>query len=436
MNDIKEWVLTELFKFLKIKSISTESSGIKEASLYLIDLFKKIGFNTKILSINQSENPCIFAEYNINAPKTLLFYNHYDVVEADEPNWKTSPFLPIIKDNKIYARGVSDNKGNLLARIAAIKDLSPLKINIKFLIEGEEEIGSPHLASIVEKYKDLLSADLCIWEDGSKDEEGRIEVYLGCKGIVHFELQAESLQEVVHSSLGAIVENPAWRLLWAVNSLKDKDEKIKIPNFYDDVVPLTKDEISYLKNMPFNQDLKLKRLKVKNFINNLKGLELKKRLIFEPVLNINGIEAGYTKKGHKTIIPNKAICKLDFRLVPRQSPEDILKKLRNYLDKIGFSDIKITKKGGYPPAKTDINNPYVKLVIDTAKEVYNREYVIYPMLPASGPMYLFSQDMPCIGIGINHAGSNPHSCNENIYVDDLFLGISYFKRLISIFQNF
>lgn len=458
----KSWTIKTFKDYLSIPTISAQGKGIKETVKFLTGLFQSIGLKTRI--INSGGNPVVYAERIFDPKrKTILFYNHYDV-QPPEPleKWISPPFKPSIRSGKLFARGSSDNKGNLIARISALKSLlennaslpvHPVRgdvaernkikqnlygittdtsngVNIKFLVEGEEEIGSPTLPLFIKKYHSLIKADLCIWESGSRDERDNPNLSLGCKGICHMELVAQGAKSDLHSSKGVIIPNPAWRLIRAINSLKDRDENILISGFNKQVRKPGLIEKKILREIPFYEQEKLRTWGIKSFLKSLTGYALKERYFYEPAINIDGLTAGYQGKGHKTVLPRQASAKIDFRLVPNQKPEEIIRLLRRHLDRHGFSDIKITDSRGYPPAQTSPKNHYVNLVKGVQERVYHKPVVIEPLSAASGPIYLFTPLMPCISIGIGYAGSNIHAPNENIRLRDLWLGINCISEIL------
>lgn len=436
----KSWTIKTFKDYLSIPTISAQEKGIREIVDFLVRLFQSIGLKTRV--INSGGNPVVYAERIINSKaKTILFYNHYDV-QPPEPieKWISPPFKPTIRQGKLFARGSSDNKGNLIARVSALKYLlensNSLNTNIKFLVEGEEEVGSPTLPRFIKKYRSLIKADLCIWESGSRDEKDNPTLSLGCKGICHMELIAQGAKSDFHSSRGVIVPNPAWRLIWAINSLKDRDENILIDGFYKRVRKPGITEKKVLREIPFYETEKQRDWGIDNFLKSLKGYALKERYFYQPAINIDGLNAGYQGKGHKTVLPRQASAKIDFRLVPNQKPEEVIRLLRRHLDRHGFPDIKITDSRGYPPAQTSPENPYVNLVKEAQERVYHKPIVMEPLSAASGPIYLFTPLMPCISIGIGYAGSNIHAPNENIRLNDLWLGIKCISEILkTLAQN-
>lgn len=431
----KDWSLKVLKEYLSIPSISAQGRGIKESVRFLVKLFRLLGIQTRVISCGG--NPLVFGEIKVN-PKlpTILFYNHYDV-QPPEPlaGWTTPPFQPAVRDGKLYARGSSDNKGNLIARLAAVKSFidngERLPVNIKFLIDGEEEIGSPTLPQFFKKYARLIKADLCIWESGGRDEKGHPDLSLGCKGICHLELSVRYPRGDLHSSQGVIIPNPAWRLIWALATLKDKDENILIKGFPNKVKRLNYEDRNILKPLQFYEDKKRKTWGIKKFLKSLTGLRLKERYFYQPALNINGLTSGYEGPGHKTVLPNSATAKIDFRLVPDQTPEVVIKLLRRHLDTSGFPEVMISNQRGYPPARTPIKNRYLKLITQVQEKVYRKPVMIEPLSSASGPMFLFAPLMPCFSLGVGYRGSNIHAPDENIRLADFWLGLRCIKEILS-----
>jgi len=374
--------------------------------------------------------------------KTLMLYNHYDVQPPDPLDlWDSPPFAAEIREGHLYARGAADNKGNLVARLAAVGAWlavrGGLPLGILFVVEGEEEIGSPHLGQFAKEYRNKLRADGCIWETGYKDTKGRLEVLLGAKGILAVELRLRSLGRDLHSANAAIVESPVWRLVWALNSLKGADERIRIPGFYDDVRPPDERDRAMLAAWDYDEAGQLDDFGVERFVLGLTGEALKEKFLFQPTCNLCGIYAGYGGPGIKTVLPAEATAKLDFRLVPEQDPHDILEKLRSHLDAEGFDDVEIAVEGPEFPARTDPNDPLVAAVVEAGRRVYDLEPVVKPLMAGTGPMYELCQrwDLPAVGAGIGWSGSRSHSPNENVRLDDLLQGIKHIAWIIDRFSR-
>src|SRR3990172_5906851 len=283
--------LEELKHYVAQPSISAQNIGLKECAQIVKAMLEKRGFKAEIMSTDGA--PVVFAERKGKSGKTLLIYNHYDV-QPPEPLelWESPPFEPIVRDGKMYGRGVSDDKSHLTARLYAIdailKEEGDLPCNIKFIVEGEEETASLHLHDFVKHNIDKLKADACIWEFGGVDHREVPMQYLGLRGICYVELSVESLGTDVHSGLGgSIFPNAAWRLVWALGTLKSADERVRIPGFYDAVQPPTARDRALMANLPDVADEYRTRYGVRNFIKGLTGgTELKIEEVFSPTCTI------------------------------------------------------------------------------------------------------------------------------------------------------
>ncbi|MCD6401349.1 MAG: M20/M25/M40 family metallo-hydrolase, partial [Anaerolineales bacterium] len=400
------------------------------------------GFKAKIFPTKGA--PVVVAERKGKQNKTLLFYNHYDVQPPDPLDlWDSPPFEPAIRDGKMYARGVSDDKGHFVSRLFAIDAIlakeKELPCNIKFVVEGEEEVGSVHLPEFVRNHTDLLQADACIWEFGGVDHEDTPMQYLGMRGICYVELSVETAKIDSHSGLGgSIFPNSAWRLVWMLNTLKDENERIKIPGFYDPIQPPSERDWELMRALPDVADEYKSRYGIDHFLQGLKGgAELRIAEVFQPTCTICGLNSGYQGKGSKTVLPAHASAKVDFRLVPNQTPEKVLEQLRAHLDNQGFSDVKIKDLGGEPPARTNLDDPFVKIVVDEALPVYGKPMSIVPMVGGSGPNYCFIHDLhlPVVTAGLGYPGSRVHAPNENIRIDLYLKAAQHIVRIINAFSE-
>jgi acetylornithine deacetylase/succinyl-diaminopimelate desuccinylase-like protein len=433
----------DLAKLIRQPSVSAKGEGIKECAKLVEEMMHQTGLSTKIFTGTKG-NPVVYGEkLSKKSSKTLLFYDHYDV-QPPEPleKWTYEPFSGKIANGKIYGRGASDNKGNLISRLKAVQALSEvmddLPVNIKFFVDGEEEIGSPNLEPVIKKYKNLFSADAAIWEFGGTDRRGRPNLYLGLKGILSVEIRTSSASKDVHSANAPIIPNPAWRLIWALNYLKDKKENVSIEGFYENVLQPSQEEIQCLKHIPFEEEETKKELGLREFLQNKSGLEALKALLYQPTCTINGLISGYTSKGSKTVLPHEAIAKLDFRLVPNQKTNEIYRKLVRHLKKHGFGDLEIIELGSTEPTRTPINHPFVKLVAQSAKKVYGKRAVIYPTSAGSGPMHLFRNFLkyPVVSAGCSHPEANTHAPDENLRIESFIRGTKFIATLISDFANY
>jgi acetylornithine deacetylase/succinyl-diaminopimelate desuccinylase-like protein len=341
----------------------------------------------------------------------------------------------------MYARGVSDDKGHIACRLAAIDALleadGELPCTVKFVIEGEEETSSANLEKFVRSHKDLLAADGCLWEFGGVNEEGTPIQYAGLRGIAYVELTVETGTLDAHSGLGgSIFPNAAWRLVWALSTLKGPDERILLPGFYDKVRPPTKLDLELLALLPDESHDLLARYGLKTFIKGLTGgVELAREEIFTPTCTICGLTSGYQGPGSKTVLPARASAKVDFRMIPDMTAEDVLAQLRTHLDGHGFDDVQISDLGSEPPARTDPEDPFLQMVVRTAKDVYGRPQLIVPMSGGSGPNYLFIQDLgiPVATAGVGNPGSQAHAPNENMVIDNFVNGVRHTARILSEF---
>lgn len=431
--------IAELTRLAAQPSVGAQNWGLQECAALVDEMLRRRGFAVQVMPTDGA--PVVYAERKGRGDKTLLIYNHYDV-QPPEPLelWDSPPFEPQVRHGKLYGRGVSDDKGQLTARLHAIDALlavdGELPCNIKFIIEGEEETSSEHLFEFVENNQELLQADACLWEFGGVDQHDVPMQYLGLRGICYVELLVETAATDTHSGTGgSIFPNAAWRLVWALNSLKGEDERIRIPGFYDDVLSPSPRDVELMAALPDAADEYKERYGVKHFLKGLTGgVELHLAEVFEPTCTICGLTSGYQGPGSKTVLPACASAKVDFRLVPNQHPERILALLRRHLDAEGFSDIKITDLGGEPPARTDPDDPFVELIVRTAEPVYGAPMQLVPLVGGSGPNYPFvhTLHLPVVTAGAGYPGTLAHAPNENIRLD---LYLKHAKHMVRFFTE-
>jgi acetylornithine deacetylase/succinyl-diaminopimelate desuccinylase-like protein len=384
----------------------------------------------------------VVAERAGRSDRTLLFYNHYDV-QPPEPLelWDSPPFEATRRGNLMFGRGISDDKGHVVARLHALDALlardGELPCRVKFVIEGEEETSSVHLPGFVRQHRERLRADACVWEFGGVDHRDVPIQYLGLRGICYVELSAETAKIDAHSGVGgSIFPNAAWRVTWALASLKGPDERIRIPGWYDAVKPPTERDRAMMAALPDVADEYRERFGVREFLRGVKGgAALRIQEVFEPTCTICGLTSGYQGPGSKTVLPARATAKVDFRLVPEQTPERCLELLRAHLDAQGFGDVKATYLGGEAPARTDPDHPFVKLVDDTAEPVYGTRMMMLPLIGGSGPNHAFVHDLglPVCGAGLGHPDTRAHAPNENIRVD---LYLKHARHVVRILEAF
>ncbi|MCG3223624.1 MAG: M20/M25/M40 family metallo-hydrolase, partial [Candidatus Heimdallarchaeota archaeon] len=329
-----------LFDLLRIPSVAAKNTGHDEAINYLSKIFGEAGFDYFIGET--PTKPVFCAEMNVGAEKTILFYDHYDVQPEDPLDlWESPPFEPTIRNGKIFARGVTDNKNEIICRLQAIKAYNEIydkpPINIKFLIEGEEEIGSPNLPYFIKNHKDFaLKADGCVWEFGGRTKEGIQQIYLGVKGILYLHIKTKTIGKDVHSGYTQFVDNAAYELVWALSKLKNQDDKVLVSGFYDNIPQPSEVELKEIEDFDLKEEEMKETFGVEEFRKGLSGIDIKTKYFLEPTLNICGIWSGYQGVGSKTVTPNEAFAKVDFRLVPGQDAKDLVKKIRKFWDDNGF----------------------------------------------------------------------------------------------------
>lgn len=432
----------ELSRLCAQPSVAAQNWGLGECANLVADMLRDRGFDVEVLPTEGS--PVVLAERRGRSNKTLLFYNHYDVQPAEPLElWESPPFEPQLRDGKLFARGVSDDKGHITSRLHAIDALleveGELPCNVKFIIEGEEEVSSVHLSPFIKEHRDRLAADACIWEFGQVNHQEIPQQYTGLRGICYVELWVETAKIDVHSGLGgSIFPNAAWRLVWALNTLKGPDEHIRIPGFYEDVIPPSARDRELMAQLPEVAEEYRERYGVPYFLKGLQGgLELRLAEVFEPTCTICGLTSGYQGPGSKTVLPARASAKVDFRLVPNQTPEKVVELLRAHLDREGFSDIQITFLGGEAPGRTDPDHPFIKLVSEVAQPVYGTPMQIVPMTGGSGPNHAFLEylNVPIATAGIGHPGSQAHAPNENIRLDLYLMGAKHIARILKAFGS-
>lgn len=433
--------IAELSLLCAQPSVSAQGLGIRECAALVADRVRVRGFHVEIHETRG--NPVVYGEIAGKGDRTLLLYNHYDVQPAEPLElWDSPPFEPAVRDGKLFARGASDDKGHIECRLAAIDALKAvygeLPCRIKFVIEGEEEVSSVSLPDYVRDNAARLAADACIWEFGGLDTTGKPILSLGMRGICYVELVARTGTLDAHSGLGgSIFPNAAWRLTWALASLKGPDERIRIPGYYDNVVPPTVRDLELLRLLPDESEHHKRAYGLQGFLKNLSGEDLKREAVFLPTCTICGLTAGYEGPGSKTVLPAGAVAKVDFRLVPDQTPAEVLRKLRAHLDAEGFADIEIRLLGGESPGRTDPDDPFIRMVADTARDVYGEPAQLEPMIGGSGPNHVFIEylHVPIATVGIGYPDSRTHAPNENIVLTNFVQGTQYTARIIERFAN-
>ncbi len=436
-------LLDELKDFLRMPSISTrpdERGGFRECAGWVARKLREAGADVRIMETDG--HPVVYAEAG-EGERTLLSYGHYDV-QPPEPLelWESEPFEPTVRDGRLYARGVADDKGDVLARIQALRlyreEHGPLPFRLKFLIEGEEEVGSPSLAPFVRANAELLSADACLWEGSMKDEAGRPMIFCGTKGLAYVELRAKDASYDLHSMYGGIAPNPAWRLVQALRTIKDERGNITLDGLDELAEEPSKEDLEAISKIPFNAEELKESWGVDAFDRDLSGEEALYEMLLKPTANIAGIMAGYTGPGSKTIVPSEAFVKMDFRLVAGQGPGPVVELIRAHLRRRGFDDIEVVDLHGVEAAKTPVDSSVVRTAVETWRDLGHSEVAVYPTIGGSGPTSLIATELgiPTIMTGsVANTASRIHSPNESARLDDYFEATRYFARFFERFAE-
>jgi acetylornithine deacetylase/succinyl-diaminopimelate desuccinylase-like protein len=440
VDDNEQVLLDELCTLLRQPSIASTNTGIRGCAELTLKMMKDAGIDAKLYETEGS--PIIVGHVKGADSKTILLYGHYDVQPPDPVElWNYDPFGAEIVDGKIYARGSIDDKGNFMCAVHAVKAYHDMglipPVNMVFLIEGEEEVSSINLPEFMRKHKDILKADAlldlddCVQPDG---KTGRPKVVTGEKGNCYIELVCEIRREF-HSMMAPIIPNPAWRLVWALSTMKDVNERITIDNFYDEIRQNTIAEHAIIEDMEsyWDSNVWLKESGQEGYLCGNKGAEVLKRLYFEPTCNICGIKGGYIGEGRKTIIPEKASVKIDFRMVPGQSKDQILTLLRKHLDKRGFEDVQINYLGGSHWFRSPVDHPAALAIREAVLEGFECPPAVLITYPGSGPGDIFEEilGIPQVCSGFGPLGDRLHAPNEYMTVDFYIKGV---KTIISFYE--
>lgn len=427
--------IEELKNFLRIKSISTDENHKKDMLKGAEFVSKKLidaGMN-KVRIIKTNGHPLVYAEW-LNAPgkPTVLIYGHYDVQPVDPIElWDTPPFEPTIRNGKIYARGATDDKGQIFMHVksveAFLKTKGKLPVNVKFIIEGEEEIGSNNLEEFVKKNTKLLKCDAVLISDTALYAPGVPTITLGLRGIAYMEVEVTGPNRDLHSgTFGGAVANPINILAEMISKMMDKNGHISIPGFYNDVIKVTKKERERFKALTFSEKKYAKEISVRE-LKGEKGYSTLERMWVRPTLDCNGIIGGFTEAGAKTVLPSKVTAKISMRLVPNQDPNKIAKLFTNYVKQIAPKSVRVKVReihGGYPIV-TPMNNKATIAASKAMARAFGKK-TVYMREGGSIPIVtVFAKQLNAIpvlmGLGLNT--ENLHSPNEHFDLNHFHLGI-------------
>jgi acetylornithine deacetylase/succinyl-diaminopimelate desuccinylase-like protein len=472
-------IIRELSDFLAIPNIASDTANIQKNADHLVELLEARGIETHLFAI-KDRGPVIFGKLNsLAATKTIIFYAHYDGQPVDAAAWSDGgqPFVPTLRSNaielggkripfpentpqhpaiysddwRIYARSASDDKSPIIALLAALDALRakniPLTVNLKVILDGEEEAGSPNLERTLLLHKNVLDADLLITGDGPVHPSGRPLVFFGNRGVLGFNLTTYGAIRALHSGhYGNWAPNPALQLSRVLAGMKDETGRVVIPGFYDDVVPLGAVEQKALEEMPDDDTQLAKDLQFKKPDGGGKKLI---ELLQLPSLNIRGMRSAYVGDQAQNVVPEKAEASLDVRLVKGEDPDKKYEQILEYLRKQDFfitsseptkeerlahdRVAKVTKSDfNYRASRTAMDLPISQLVISVVQGATNKDAVIAPTLGGSVPMYIFEDlKLPWVGVPIVNADNHQHSSDENVRLGNLWRGIEIYAALLA-----
>jgi len=397
-------------------------------------------FTDRVETLDEGGMPALYAEVPGAGRRKLLLYQHYDVQPVDPIElWDSEPFKPVEKDGRIIARGVADDKADVMARIHALetlKGLGEIPVTLRFLVEGEEEIGSKTFETIAHKHADKLSADGCLWESGASfDDAGRPTIQFGCRGLLYVQLRVKQLAFDQHSGFASIYPSAAIYLVEALAGLRDQEMNIRIDGFYERVIEPTEADRQMMAKIDPEVQQRKKLVGFDRLIRDPLPEHVIEQLLFTPTCNIAGITTGYQGPGSKTVLPADATAKLDFRLIPDQDPEDILARLRKHFDAHGFEKVEIVWNDGEKPARSNPSSEVARSVIACVDELHG-EPVLWPFMQATGPMHPVVSDLgipTVLPVGVGRPDNRIHAPNENIHAADY---INTIRLMCRVWERF
>src|SRR6056297_179349 len=438
----------QLFHFLRIPSVSTDSKhkgDVKKAAQFLIDQLNEIGLD-KVTLHETDGHPIITAEKCPHEDQpTVLIYGHYDVQPSDPDElWKTPPFEPTVKEGRVYARGASDDKGQSFTHVKAIeaymKTGTDLPVNVKFILEGEEEIGSPNLIPFIQSNKELLECDMVLISDTAMFGEDQPSITYGLRGLAYMEVHVTGPNRDLHSGVfGGAVENPANALANIISKLADENGVIQIDGFYDDVEPMTDEMRDAYKKLPFDEEGYKKDLNLKA-VHGEKGYSTLERASARPSLDVNGLWSGYQGEGAKTVLPAKAGAKISMRLVPGQDPKKIAKLFTEYVKSLAPDTltVEVEEHHGGHPVVIDLDFYGLKAAAKAFEEVYNKDVLF---AREGGSIPIVADFKKVLGVnsilmGFGQTKDALHSPNESFSLKDFHRGIQTSAKFFELLPEY
>jgi acetylornithine deacetylase/succinyl-diaminopimelate desuccinylase-like protein len=460
-------ILAEFAELLAIPNLANDAPNIERNAQAIRALCEKRGLSVKLLSL-EGAPPIVVAD--LRAPeskRTIAFYAHYDGQPVDPAQWKSDPWKPVMRDIsgkeiewrnaksidpewRLYARSAGDDKVPIIAMLAALDALRAEKlqpsVNLRFVFEGEEEAGSPHLAAYLEKYRDTLQPDAWVFCDGPVHQSRRMELFFGARGVIGLDLTVYGPGKALHDGhYGNWVANPIARLAHLITSMRDENGRILIKGFYDDVRPPTAPERQAIAKIPNVEDALRREFQIAATEGEGKPLN---ELLMLPALNVRGIHSGHVGEQASNSIPTEATVSVDFRLVPNLTPESIKQLVLRHLETQGYKVVletpdtatrvahgklvKIAWDSGYPAARTPLDLPIAREMAGLMTAI-GHDPVLLPTAGGSLPMYIFQQpnNTPVIGLPIANHDDNQHAADENIRLQNLWDGIEIFAALFA-----
>jgi acetylornithine deacetylase/succinyl-diaminopimelate desuccinylase-like protein len=376
-----------------------------------------------------------------SGPLTVMIYNHYDVQPEDPVGlWHSPPFELTERDGRWYGRGVADDKGEFVSRLAGWRlfreqKTEPLPFRLIWLVDGEEEIGSPSLEGFLTRRLAGERVDVCWWEYGEIDSSGRPIILCGFKGVMAVELRCRTAKADLHSSLGAVFDNPLWRLAAATASLRDETGRVLIDGFHDAIRAPAQAERDLASDPPFSLDSLAQATGGQRVLPGIDETNFYQAMNFAPCMNVNGLSGGYAGEGAKTVLPAEGAVKIDFRLVPDQDPQHVVQLLRTHLDRHGFDDIDlIVHDANVKPVRSSTDHWFIQDAKELLEKHFGQAAVVQPSSPASGTSHPFVEQLGAsiVGIGLTHHGAMLHSPNENVIIAQ-FVAMTEFSA--ALFQR-
>ncbi len=431
----KTQLIKDLFQLVQIPSVSRDEEAVQEAATWLTNRLNRTADTVR--RVETAGNPVILGEWRSHQSSkkqlTLLFYGHYDVQPPDPlEKWISPPFDPEIRDNRIYARGIADNKGQFFTHLIALEilhDLDELALNVKFILDGEEEIGSPNLQPALQQEHEFFSdIDLVVVSDGPADPSWTPTICFGARGIVSAQIELVSANNDVHSgNFGGIQPNPAIDLSQLIMKMIDEEGKCLIPGFYDDVFTPDSQAITAAEELNRSVEMYKEYLGI-TYFGGEQSLPLSHRVMFRPTFNVRGFQAGNVREQAKTIIPREAVVEVDMRLVPDQTPQRVRELFLTYLDQIKHSSdrwyailerCKVSFEADFAPLFTPLNLPWTSVLIKSVQEGTDKNPVLVPLLGGSLPLYNLYKEInkPLYLLPFGQPDQGNHAPNESFHLD-------------------